>query len=172
MTSVDWVDLVGEARQEAVPIIVESFTGVYRWHAKHTLRRVEEVRGIRDGNRLVGVSMLEQLVPGVGYVYYVAVRPSHRDQKLGGLLLDDALARFRVRAIEVVYAAVQTSNTRSHALFASRGFRTVERDEVGFREGGLGATGLRTKMMVVTGETLLGLRLTSAAPPGTAFLCR
>lgn len=165
MSSIDLADLVGGEREKAVPVLVDAFTGIYRWHAKRTLRRVSEVRGLREGGRLVGVSLLEQVAPVVGYVYYIAVSRPYRDRKFGGLLLDDALIRFRSRGSEVVYAATETTNVASIALFSSRGFREVERDEAGFMDGGLGAVGLRTKMTVVRGETLLGLRLAPATRP-------
>jgi ribosomal protein S18 acetylase RimI-like enzyme len=161
------VDLVGERRELAVPIVIDSFVGIYRWHAKRTLRRISVVRGAMDGDRLVGVSMLEDLAPGVGYVYYIAVRRSDRHRKVGSFLLDDALARFRAQRAEIVYAAAEEDNVPSLSLFKSYGFRIVERDELGYREGGLGAWGLRSKMMVVHGEVVLGLRLN---PPGTSVV--
>ncbi len=107
--------------------------------------------------------MLERLVPEVGYVYYLAVSVRHRREGLGRLLLDDALARFQRAGAEVVYAAAEGENTASLELFRSRGFRLVERKELGFREGGLGAWGLRSRMRVVWGEVLLGKRI--ASPP-------
>lgn len=159
-------ELVGEAREQAVPILIDSFVGIYRWHAKRTLRRVSVVHGARDGDDLIGVSMLEDLIPGVGYVYYIAVDRTHRRRGTGTFLLDDALERFRSLRAEIVYAAAEEDNFPSLALFGRRGFRVVERDELGFSEGGLGAWGLRSKMMVVFGEVLLGLRIN---PPGTSI---
>ena len=158
-------DLTGSFRESAVPILVESFVGIYRWHAKRTLRRVPTVRGAWEGEGLVGVSMLEELAPGVGYVYYVAVRPAARHRGVGGFLLDDALERFRALRFEIAYAAVEADNEGSRRLFSSRGFRIVEADEPNFREGGLGAWGLRSKMVLVSGEVLLGMRIN---PPGTS----
>lgn len=158
--------LDGPEREEAVPVIIDSFVGIYRWHAKRTLRRVSVVRGAFQEGQLLGVSMLEGLAPGVGYVYYVAVRAHGRRHGLGGLLLDDALARFRATKTEIVYAAAEEDNLPSRRLFESRGFRVVAKDEPGWREGGLGAWGLRSKMMVVSGEVLMGLRLN---PPGTSI---
>ena len=139
--------------------------GIYRWHAKRTLREVSVVRAAELDGELAGVALLERLAPEVGYVYYVAVGLAHRRQGVGGALLDDAAAGFRRDRAEVVYAAVEEENHASRRLFASRGFRVVGRDEPSFREGGLGAQGFRTRMWVVRGELLLGLRL---APPGTA----
>jgi ribosomal protein S18 acetylase RimI-like enzyme len=89
-----------------------------------------------------------------------------RHQGIGGLLLDDALARFRSEGARIVYGAAEEDNTTSIALFRSRGFRVVERDEPGLKEGGLGAWGLRSRMMLVSGEVLLGLRLQAAVAPG------
>lgn len=152
-------DLDGAARDEAIPVIIDSFEGIYRWHAKRTLRSVTWVRGARAGNGLVGVAMLDRLTPEVGYVYYLAVLRAARGRGVGGRLLEDALARFRSQRLGVVYAATEEDNAPSLALFRSRGFREVTRDEPGYRDGGLGAWGLRSRMMVVHGETLLGRRL-------------
>jgi len=160
------VDLVGPARERAIPVVIDSFVGIYRWHAKRTLRHVSVVRAEQVGDDVVGVSMLEHLDPEVGYVYYLAVRAAYRRQGLGRLLLDDALARFVREGIRVVYGAAEEENAGSIALFLSRGFRIVERRERGYREGGLGAWGLRSKMWLVSGEVLLGRRLAAepAAP--------
>jgi len=160
------VDLVGEDRARAVPILLESFEGIYRWHAKRTLREIARVRGAVRGGRLVGISMLELLVPEVGYVYYLAVAASARGQGVGGTLLDDALAYFRSARAEVAYGAAEAGNAPSRRLFLSRGFREVARKELGFREGGLGAWGLRSRMRIVYGERLYGLRLRAPAPAG------
>ncbi|MGA8663604.1 MAG: GNAT family N-acetyltransferase [Thermoplasmata archaeon] len=159
------VDLSLSDREEAVPVIIDSFEGVYRWHAKRTLREASRVRAIRDEGRVVGVSMLERLAPEVGYVYYLAVARSHRARGLGRVLLDDALELFDREKVEVVYAAAEEDNVPSLALFRSRGFRLVERKELGYREGGLGAWGLRSRMRIVGGEVLLGKRI-APAPAG------
>lgn len=106
--------------------------------------------------------MLERLVPEVGYVYYIAVGREHRRQGVAGLLLDDALTLFRREGATIIYGAVEEDNVPSLALFRSRGFRLVERKELGYREGGLGAWGLRSQMMLVHGEVLFGRRLLPA----------
>lgn len=159
------VDLGREERERGVPVIVDAFSGVYRWHAKRTLRSVATVRAAELGGEVVGVALLERLEPEVGYVYYVAVRKDHRRGGIGGALLDDALAGFRRAGAEVVFAAVRAENAASLRLFASRGFRPTEKKEKSYRDGGLGAWGLRSRMWVVSGEELLGLRL---APLGRA----
>ncbi|MCI4360113.1 MAG: GNAT family N-acetyltransferase [Thermoplasmata archaeon] len=153
------VDLPGPERERAVPLLVDSFVGIYRWHAKRTLREVERVRGAERDGVLFGVAMLERLVPDVGYVYYIAVASTHRQHGIGGVLLDDAIEGFRRDGVQIVYAAVRSDNDASIALFTSRGLRTVERNELGYQEGGLGAWGLRSRMRLVYGELLLGRRL-------------
>ncbi len=161
------VDLEGADRERALPAIRDGFEGIYRWHAKRTLRDIARVRAIEVDREVVGVAMLELLVPEVGYVYYLAVRTPWRHRGVGVRLLDDALDWFRASRARVVYAAAEEHNTGSLALFRSRGFRLVDRAEPGWREGGLGAWGLRSRMRIVFGEVLLGLRL-APEPAGGA----
>ena len=167
--SIEISDLVGPERERGVPVIVDSFVGIYRWHAKRTLRQVSRVRAATVGGETVGVSLLERIAPAVGYVYYLAVRQAYRRQGVGARLLDDALALFAQGGARVVYAAAEEDNESSLALFRSRKFRTVERRETGYADGGLGAWGLRSRMWIVSGEVLLGLRLApepvARAPP-------
>jgi len=153
------IPLVGEARERAVPVIRDGFVGIYRWHAKRTLREVPTVRALEAGGEVVGIALLDRLAPEVGYVYYIAVLSSHRGIGLGARLLDDALRLFREGGVEVVYAAAQTDNRASIRLFEARGFRSVARKETNWKDGGLGAWGLRSRMRLVPGEQLLGLRL-------------
>jgi ribosomal protein S18 acetylase RimI-like enzyme len=159
-------DLTGERRDLAVPVIVDSFTGIYRWHAKRTLREVTRVRAALDGPRAVGVAMLATLAPEVGYVYYLMVLGSHRRQGLGRALVDDALALFRAEGRVVAYVVTDAENLAMVRMLEERGFRTVGRKETGYQDGGLGAWGLRSQMRIVYGETLYGLRL-DAARSGT-----
>ncbi|MGI0133095.1 MAG: GNAT family N-acetyltransferase [Thermoplasmata archaeon] len=149
-------DLVGDERERAVPLLIASFVGIYRWHAKRTLRRVVRVRAAERDGALEGVAMLERLAAQVGYVYYIAVLPARRMRGVGAALLDDALDRFRADGLHIAYAAVEEDNAPSLRLFTSRGFRRVERTETGYQDGGLGAWGLRSRMMLVHGEVLLG----------------
>jgi ribosomal protein S18 acetylase RimI-like enzyme len=158
------VDLVGADRERAVPAIKDGFTGIYRWHAKRTLRLATTVRAALVGGEVAAVSVLERLAPEVGYVYYLSTAFAYRRKGFGTLLLDDALGMFRREGASVVYAAAEEDNAASIALFRSRGFRPVERKELGYREGGLGAWGLRSRMTLVGGEVLFGLRLSPNAP--------
>ncbi len=152
------VDLDGADRERALPTLREGFVGVYRWHAKRMLGRVSSVRAAELGGEIVGVALLDRLTPEVGYVYYLSVGERHRRAGIGGALLDDALMRFRHDGAKVVYAAVEGENRASLDLFRSRGFRVVERDETSYRDGGLGPKGLRSRMWVVSGEQVLGIR--------------
>jgi len=161
-SDVQLTDLSGDERERAVPTLKEGFVGIYRWHAKRTLRVAARVRAAVLDGEVVGFSVLDRPDPEVGYVYYLATALAHRREGLGGRLLDDALDIFRREGATVVYGAAEEENAASLSLFRSRGFRLVERKELGFREGGLGAWGLRSRMMIVGGEVLFGLRL---APP-------
>ena len=159
------VDLKGPDRERAVPVLEEGFVGIYRWHAKRTLRSVTDVRAAEEDGRVVGVALLERLAPEVGYVYYLSVARAGRQKGVGGRLLDDALSRFARQGVTIVYGAVEEDNRPSRRLFESRGFRLVERRELNWREGGLGAEGLRSRMWVVHGEVVYGRRLGPPAVP-------
>lgn len=162
---VEIAELVDAGRDEALPVLEASFDGYYRWHARRALREVTTVRAARRGGTVVGVALLDQIAAAVGYVFYLAVAPEHRRRGLGTRLLDDALQWFRSAGDAVVYAAVGGRNVPSRRLFGSRGFREVRRDELDHRLGGLGARELHSRMRLVWGEVLLGLRLASAAAP-------
>jgi ribosomal protein S18 acetylase RimI-like enzyme len=149
-------------------VLKDGFEGIYRWHAKRTLRTATWVRAAVLEDEVVAVSILERLDPEVAYVYYLSTALSHRREGLGRVLLDDALSLFRREGARVVYGAVEEDNAASIALFRSRGFRLVERNELGFREGGLGAWGLRSRMTLVGGEVLFGLRITPAVTSPSA----
>lgn len=166
--SVKIIDLPGPRREAALPTLIDSFVGIYRWHAKRTLRTVSRVRAAVVGDEIVGVALLERLNSAVGYVYYLAVRSSYRRRGVGARLLDDAIEGFARSGVRVVYAAAEEENAASIALFLSRGFRSVERRERGYLEGGLGAWGLRSRMWIVSGEVLLGRRLAPEPPASPA----
>ncbi|HXQ78699.1 MAG: GNAT family N-acetyltransferase [Thermoplasmata archaeon] len=166
-SNVELVDLPRRDRERAVPVLKDGFVGIYRWHAKRTLFDATWVRAAVLHGEIVAVSILERIDPEVGYVYYLSTALSHRREGLGGLLLDDALALFRRERASVAYGAAEEDNAASISLFRSRGFRPVERKELGFREGGLGAWGLRSRMTLVGGEVLMGIRLSAARDAGS-----
>ena len=77
------------------------------------------------------------------------------------MLLDDALAWLQHHGARIAYAVVTEDNAPSERLFRSRGFRSIDRKELSYQEGGLGAWGLRSRMRIVYGEVLMGRRLGS-----------
>ncbi|HKN07484.1 MAG TPA: GNAT family N-acetyltransferase [Thermoplasmata archaeon] len=165
-SDIELVDLPREERDRAIPVLKDGFVGIYRWHAKRTLHNATWVRAAVVRGEIVAVSILDRIDPEVGYVYYLSTAQTHRREGLGGLLLDDALALFRRERARVAYGAAEEDNAASISLFRSRGFRPVERKELGFREGGLGAWGLRSRMTLVGGEVLMGLRLSPTRDVG------
>ena len=158
---VEIISLADDERPLAVPVLIDSFTGIYRWHAKRTLREATWVRAAREGSEVVGVALLERLNEEVGYVYHFAVLSRFRGKKVGGALLDDALAWLQHHGARIAYAVVTEDNAPSERLFRSRGFRSIDRKELSYQEGGLGAWGLRSRMRIVYGEVLMGRRLGS-----------
>jgi len=147
-------------RAHLLPILEESFEGLYLWHARRTLQSIEVVRAARtaegdDG----GLIMLKVLAEGVGYVYYVAVPPRFRRQGIGGRLLDDAVTHFAQKGVGDVYASVEENNVESKTLFGSRGFERVGGSEMAERYGRIRSLLMYREMMVVPGELLLSKRL-------------
>ena len=126
------------------------------------------MRCVRVGGTVVAVAMLEPLAPEVGYVYYLLVLRDHRRRGLARRLLREALERFGRSGRSVVYAATESDNVPMIALLVSEGFRPVERRETGYRDGGLGAWGLRSRMRLVHGERLYGRRVDAPPEPGAA----
>ena len=86
-----------DARESLTPILLESFKGIYLWHARRTLRSVRWVRKATQGSVVVGLAMSTMLGEISGYAYYAAVTPSQRAKGVGGFLLDDALELLQVR---------------------------------------------------------------------------
>jgi ribosomal protein S18 acetylase RimI-like enzyme len=148
-------------RARLLPILEESFEGLYLWHARRTLQNIDVVRVARtaaDGED-AGLLMLKMLDEDSGYVYYVAVPPRFRRRGVGGRLLDDALAYFRKRGSRYAYASIEEENVESRALFRSRGFEKVQGSEMAARYGRIRALLMYREMMVVPGELLLGRSL-------------
>jgi ribosomal protein S18 acetylase RimI-like enzyme len=151
--------LSGSARSGVLPILKESFTGYYRWHAKRTLLEIERVQVATLNRTIAGAALLERLVPEVGYISYIFVGSGFRRRGVGAALFDDAIRKFRRQRVLVVYAVAEPENRASIALIRSRGFRRTERKETSWKEGGLGAWGLRSRMRIIGDEVLFGLRL-------------
>ena len=151
-------------RDKLLPILEESFEGMYLWHARRTLQSIDVVRVARNAEgEDAGLLMLKMVAEGAGYVYYVAVPPRFRKRGIGGRLLDDAVSYFEQRGVPHVYASVEEDNIESKTLFSSRGFERVQSSEMAHRYGRIRSIIMYREMMVVRGELLLGKRLDSGA---------
>jgi ribosomal protein S18 acetylase RimI-like enzyme len=142
-------------RDGLLPLLAESFTGIYLWHARRSLRRARWVRtATRGAGPPLGVSMLTLPRPRIGYVYYVAVARAARSSGVGGRLLDDAVARLRRAGALEVLAAARRDNAPSLGLLRSRGFAPTSFAEVA-RSAGLAAAALLWwRMVVAPGEAV------------------
>jgi len=116
---------------------------------------VSLVKAATLGGATAGFIMLKELGTGIGYVYYVAVLPEFRRQKVGGRLLDDALAHFASREVTSVYATVEEGNTASLSLFRSRGFLETGFGEMSKLHGRLKSVYMMLEMQAVAGEVVL-----------------
>ena len=96
-----------DARESLTPILLESFKGIYLWHARRTLRSVRWVRKATQGSVVVGLAMSTMLGEISGYAYYAAVTPSQRAKGVGGFLLDDALELLQAYGAREVFACVR-----------------------------------------------------------------
>ena len=141
-----------ESRESLLPILDQSFTGIYRWHAKRTLCSVRWVRVASKDSRHAGLAMLTMLAGRVGYVYYIAVSPSQRSAGIGGLLLDDALATLRAAGAAVALACVRADNTPSIRLLQSRHFARTGFGELVRSRGLARAAVIWIRMFVAPGE--------------------
>jgi ribosomal protein S18 acetylase RimI-like enzyme len=156
-------------RDSLVPLLEESFTGIYLRHAKRTLGEVQTVRVALVDGEPVGLAMLKTLGKKAGYVYYIAVRPSSRGRGLGSRLLIDSLDHFTRDGATEVYASVGEHNIESNALFLGQGFRKTNFGQVSKKYGALKALSMYRSMLVVPGEVLLvkdTVTLPGAGSPG------
>jgi ribosomal protein S18 acetylase RimI-like enzyme len=160
---IEIADVPKGERAALIPILEESFEGLYLWHAKRTLQGVEVVRVARTpAGEAAGLIMLKVFPEDAGYVYYVAVSRRFRRQGVGGRLLDDAMSYLVQSGVRDVYASVEEENEASKRLFGSRGFEELKGSEMGERYGKIRALIMRREMMVVPGEVLLSKRLADA----------
>jgi ribosomal protein S18 acetylase RimI-like enzyme len=157
-----------ESRRSLLPLLDQSFQGIYRWHARRTLRSAQWVRKAVREDLAVGLSMLRMVARRTGYIYYIAVIPSERGAGLGGVILDDALEFLAAAGAREAFASVERANIPSTRLFRSRSFflmpfHTLARDRSVAR-----AAVLWVRMMVAPGERVfrLGLRAPPAISPG------
>jgi ribosomal protein S18 acetylase RimI-like enzyme len=151
-----------------LPLLEESFTGLYLRHATRTLGEVETVRVALVDREPVGLAMLKALSKEAGYVYYIAVRPSFRGKGIGRRLLIDSLDLFTSRGATEVYASVGEHNVESNALFQGQGFRKTDFGQVSKRYGPLKALSMYRSMLVVPGEVLLVKDSPTLPGPGSS----
>ncbi len=142
-------------RESLIPLLEDSFEGIYLRHSKRTLRESEIVKVARVSGERAGLVMLKDLGKKIGYVYYIAVGRKFRGRGFAGRLLDDALEHFFKSGMEEVYASVEEDNEESMRLFVSRGFKETGYRELSKKRGKVSAVLLYTKMWVVPGEILL-----------------
>jgi len=154
------VDVPEGERARLLPILEESFDGLYLWHARRTLQSIETVRSARtpEGED-AGLLMMKMLGDGAGYVYYVAVARRWRRRGIGGRLLDDAVSHLTDSGAQDIFASVGEENGESKTLFGSRGFQRVDASEMAGEYGRLRALLMYREMMVVPGEVLLCKRV-------------
>jgi ribosomal protein S18 acetylase RimI-like enzyme len=153
-------------RTRLLPILEESFEGLYLWHARRTLQSIDVVRVARTAEgEDAGLAMLKMLGEGAGYVYYVAVPPRFRRKGIGGRLVDDAISHFVQKGVQDIYASVEEDNLESKTLFGSRGFEKISWSEMAERYGRLRSLLMYREMTVAPGEIILGKRLDSASKP-------
>jgi len=161
---VEVVEVPKGERERLLPILEESFGGLYLWHARRTLHSIDVVRTARTAEgEDAGLIMLKVLAEGAGYVYYVAVPPRFRRQGIGGRLVDDAISYFENRGVKDVFASVEEENVDSKTLFGSRGFERLQGSEMAERYGRIKSFLMYQEMRVAPGEQLLGKRLGSAS---------
>lgn len=140
-------------------ILEESFQGLYLHHSRRMLGELETVRAAISSGIPLGLIMLKTLEQGAGYVFYVAVAKEHRGKGVAGMLLRDALERFRAAGITDVFASVEPDNLPSEKLFAAEGFTRTSLAEVSRRYGMLHTINIYRIMVVVPGEILLHKKL-------------
>ena len=104
-----------------------SFDRVYAFFAIRGRRRAWPLLIAEEDSAVAGFleGRLFDGPPPIGYVYFVAVDPDHRRQRLGRILVEESLRRFRERGATRVFAAVPEDNEASMGLFRSLGFTEV-----------------------------------------------
>lgn len=136
-------------------ILEESFEGWYLRHSLGKLKDIEIVRVAQLSGKGVGLVMVKNVEPEVGYVYYIAVARENRRRGVARFLLEDAIDRFQKAGVKEVFASAETDNIPSETLFESEGFTRTNFGEVSKKYGRLRSLDMYMKMLVVPGEVLL-----------------
>ena len=109
-------------RRDLLPMLGESFSGIYLWHARRILLGRAAVIAAERNRVPTGLAMMKMLAPGVGYVYYLAISRAERQRGIGGHLLDQCMSRLVSQGALAVLASITGGNLPSERLVASRGF--------------------------------------------------
>jgi ribosomal protein S18 acetylase RimI-like enzyme len=141
-----------ESRKSLRLIVDQSFQGIYRWHARRTLRSVKWVRKATRAGTRVGLTMVTMLGQSCGYICYIAVTPAQRAKGIGGFLLDDALELLRAAGAQEVFACAQADNVPSIRLLRSRDFVRTGFRELVLVKGFARTARLWIRMVVAPGE--------------------
>ena len=149
------VDVPASERSQLEWILEQSFEGWYLRHSLGKLKDIETVRAAQLSGRRVGLVMVRNVEPEVGYVYYIAVARENRRRGVARLLLEDAVDRFQKAGVKEVFASAETDNIPSEKLFESEGFTRTNFGEVSKKYGRLHSMDMYMKMLVVPGEVLL-----------------
>lgn len=159
--------------REAVPedgpaidrIARASFDRVYAFFARQGKRHADFVMVAEEITSVVG--FLEANVfrgdPPIGYVYFVATDPGHRNRGVARALVSEALREFTRRGAMRAFAAVPRGNEASEALFASLGFERVRRRHLWTWYGWRGLV-LPQRMMLAPREVLMVRTFTDPSP--------
>ncbi len=104
-----------------------SFDHVYAFFAVRGRRRAWPLLVAEEDGAVVAFleGRLFDGPPPLGYVYFVAVDPDFRRHRLGRILVEESLRRFRDRGATRVFAAVPADNGASMDLFKALGFEEV-----------------------------------------------
>jgi ribosomal protein S18 acetylase RimI-like enzyme len=149
-------------REQLYPVLESGFEGWYLSHSKRTLREIEKVFAARLEGADVGVVMLKNIDPKIGYVYYIAVLEEYRGRKIGSALLEHSLKYFSDLGAETVFASLTVEHGGgSKALFEGHGFMETNFGQVSKRYGKLHAVNMYRKMLVVSGELVVYKELTA-----------
>ena len=139
-------------RLDLLPILEDSFGGIYLWHARRILLSRAEVLAAERNQAPIGLAMMKMLAPSVGYLYYLATSRAERRRGIGGLLLDQSLTLLASRGAGTVLAAVTGGNLPSERLVVSRGFRACSFRNLATHFGAIAALRLWLGMTVAPGE--------------------
>ena len=142
-----------------------SFDRVYAFFAIRGRRRAWPLLIAEEDGAVAGFleGRLFDGPPPLGYVYFVAVDPDHRRQRLGRILVEESVRRFRERGATRIFAAVPEDNEASMNLFKRIGFDEVPRGAM-WQWYSLRSIPVQMNMMIAPHEILLVHTFTDPSP--------